>query len=46
LLTPGNTSDVKAAKPLLEPLKAPKPLPGDKEKGQRGLRKFGQCGKW
>lgn len=38
LLTPGNASDIKAAKPLLEPLKAARPLLADKAYASDDLR--------
>jgi len=38
LLTPGNASDIKAAKPLLEPLRASKQLLGDKAYDSDDLR--------
>jgi len=40
LLTPGNASDIKAAKPLLEPLRAPKQLLGDKAYDSDALREW------
>ena len=38
MLTPGNASDIKAAKPLLEPLRASKQLLGDKAYDSDDLR--------
>lgn len=38
MLTPGNASDIKAARPLLEPLKAPKQLLADKVYDSDDLR--------
>lgn len=38
MLTPGNASDIRAAKPLLEPLKASKQLLGDKAYDSDDLR--------
>ena len=38
MLTPGNASDIRAAKPLLEPLKASRQLLGDKAYDSDDLR--------
>lgn len=38
MLTPGDASDIKAAKPLLEPLKVSRQLLGDKAYDSDGLR--------